>query len=774
MGFTDRLKAGARNALGLGQRMDAASDVAKINELANQLHSIKSRIERREDAFSNSISGMGNPDYDARQWTRPVYGKFLHKEELDALYLHEESARKVVDVPVGDAARTGFRVLVNDDDAARKKTEPFKQALGALELERRCKKAHTHVRKYGGAAIVMLCDDLAPIDEPIDYDSLRNIDALKVFHRFEIKPWRAYDTSRLGPKWGETELFELRPETPFALQGVTFTGRMLIHESRVIPFFGREVGEEMRSYYDGWGQPHLEASYATIENLGVLFSTAASKTQELVYDVHKVHGLADLMFGQSRHTPGKTALEDRVRIVKLLKSIYRVILVDAENEDWETRSIDFKGIRELFEVFSQQYSLSTDLPLTKALGQSPAGFNSADKTGERNYYDGISSQQEELWKPAIDKVVHVLSRASEGPTRGEALEEWEVIFGDHERPSPKEEAEIRKLHTEADKIVVDLGVMDPDEARRRYEQGEFSTDIALERREPKGDDGGGDGSDGGGVRRQEQMPNGAQMSAIKDIAESMFLGKLPRASSVGMTGFFLAVPEQEAQKILGLDDPVAVAWLDRVQEAAGNQTSSPPPPPQPTAPDVEQLRSDALDWREDYSNTSMMIALFPPSEWAERCAPYTDIPLDELHLTLVYLPDVDDRLAENILATMASLAPTLEVLTLGVTGPSAFFNDASIARVLLLSGLGLARLRAQVVAALEQRGQLTRQNHDFIPHLTLGYRAPKEGIDPDLLVKPMEVTWPTFKAGHLAIVRGGQKFTFPMGHLAASQTTEEE
>ncbi len=771
MGFTDRLKAGARSALGLEQRTDAASDVARINELANQLHSIKSRIERREDAFSNSISGMGNPDYDARQWTRPVYGKFLHKEELDALYLHEESARKVVDVPVGDAARTGFRVLVNDDETTSKKTEPFKQALNALRLERHCKKAHTHVRKYGGAAIVMLCDDFAPIDEPIDYESLRNIDALKVFHRFEIKPWRAYDTSRLGPKWGETELFELRPETPFALQGATFTGRMLVHESRVIPFFGREVGEELRGYYDGWGQPHLEASYATIENLGVLFSTAASKTQELVYDVHKVQGLADLMFGQSRHTPGKTALEDRVRIVKLLKSIYRVILVDAENEDWETRSIDFKGIRELFEVFSQQYSLSTDLPLTKALGQSPAGFNSADKTGERNYYDGIASQQEELWKPAIDRIVYVLSRASEGPTRGEELEEWEVIFGDHERPSPKDEAEIRKLHTESDKILSDLGAMTPDEARRRYEQGEFSTDLALERREPASNQVGGEG---GEIRRQEQMPNGAQMSSIKDIAVAMFQAELPRAASVGMTGFFLAVPEQEAQKILGLDDPEAVAWLERVQQAAGNQTSSPPPPPQPTAPDVEQLRSDALDWREDYSNTSMMIALFPPSEWAQRCAPYTDIPLDELHLTLVYLPDVDDDLAESILATMASLAPTLEVLTLGVTGPSAFYNPTSIARVLILSGFGLVKLRTQVVAALEQRGQLTRQNHDFNPHLTFGYHDPARGVDPALVFKPMEVTWPTFKAGHLAVVRGGQKFTFPMGHLAASQTTEEE
>ena len=770
MKIIGQVRSAVRNAFTPATRMDASDVLESFGQNLERVEQLASRM----DAFANEKTGLGTASHDPRTSNRVAHGRLLSEQELEALWLHSVPGRKIVDTPVEDAARAGFRILVSEDETTDKKTEPFKQIFGesGLKVGRKLKKAHRYQRKYGGGAIVLICDDKNRLDEPIDFASLRSIKGLKVFHRFEISPHTTYDDTEFDEKWGETELYDLHPSTPYA-SGAGGIGYTHVHASRVIPFFGREVDEERKSDYEGWGQPHLEAGYEAIEALGILFETVASKTQGMIYDIYKTTGIRDLLFGASSTGSGRTKLEERVSVSNYAKGVFRAIAVDKDFEEWETRSLDFKGVRELFEIFCQYFSMATDMPLTKLLGQSPAGFNSSDSTGERNYYDNVEGMLKDLYEPALNYLVLVACQAKEGPTDGVMLESWEVAFGDVERPTPLESAEIRKLHTEADQMSINMGVMSQDEGRRRYEQGKYSTELALQRREPEDGKVGGEG--GGEVRRQEQMPNGAQMTAIKDIAVSMFQAQLPRASSVGMTGFFLAVSEQEAQKILGLDDPVAVAWLDQVQQAAATQSSSPPPPPQqPAVQQVEEVRADALDWREDYSSTSMMIAFFPPSEWSARCADYTEFPIDELHLTLVYLPDVDDELAEQVVATLTSLAPTLDQLTLGVQGPGAFFNEASIARHLILSGFGLTRLRTQIVAALEQRGQLTRQNYDFNPHLTLGYHDRAQGVDPKLVLAPMEKTWPTFKAGHLAVVRDGKKITIPLGTMLASLNHEEE
>jgi hypothetical protein len=64
--------------------------------------------------------------------------------------------------------------------------------------------------------------------------------------------------------------------------------------------------------------------------------------------------------------------------------------------------------------FSQQLSGSSEIPLVRLFGQSPAGLNSTGESDIRSYYDSINSKQEAHLRNPVEMIIKVLWRSVTG------------------------------------------------------------------------------------------------------------------------------------------------------------------------------------------------------------------------------------------------------------------------------------------------------------------------------------------------------------------------
>ncbi len=119
------------------------------------------------------------------------------------------------------------------------------------------------------------------------------------------------------------------------------------------------------------------------------------------------------------------------------------------------------------------------MPQALLFGRAPAGQNATGDSDWQNYYNYIHGQQEAVLQPALERLVHYVMIAKDGPFAGKELKDWKIEFTPLKELTEKEWAEIRKTNAETDEINVRTGIIHQNEARSRYE-GSYSMEITLD------------------------------------------------------------------------------------------------------------------------------------------------------------------------------------------------------------------------------------------------------------------------------------------------------
>lgn len=523
----------------------------------------------RQDDVQNAMSGLGMAR-DRSTATDPRAGRGLEDREILDLYLHDRFARLIVDRPAKDATRRGWEIEVEDSDRTDD-SNPFADDLRRLEVRKKFRKAHEWARLRGGAGVMMILDDDGALEEPIT-GQVRGIEALHVFSRPELVPAQWNDDLQ-SPEFDEPTHYFLHPQARRS-SGVRSAYQDVVHADRIIRFEGLPVPEDSSLDYDrqDWGQPVLEAAWGALKDISAASQAIASLLHETQFGVLKLKDLKTLIAaGKDDPTTGLSA---RLDAIAEGRSFLKSIVLDSE-EEYELRDANFSGALEAYEVAQQNLSSVTRIPLTLLFGQSPQGFSTEDGTGIQNYYDGVRAMQREKYEPALKRVVDRLAEA-----KGLEDLEYSIKFHDLETPDEKEEAEIRKLYSEADATNIQNGVLDPDEVRTRYEGPGVSQDVVINSESaddktraemleeldrvmeegPEIDDGVPDdqGPDegGGSDGEADRNFNGAQITALKEVIQDVSTGELPESGAIQIlkTGF-------------GLSDVEARAFFEDAEEA---------------------------------------------------------------------------------------------------------------------------------------------------------------------------------------------------------------
>src|SRR6185312_978190 len=339
----------------------------------------------RTDGWANQVTGVGtmrdkrmsavfSPDY----FTQP---------ELELMYRGNDIAARIVDDAPKEMVRMGFEVLSDDKDGAEAVNAAAGQGgddseIPALPVLKEFEKALRHRRAFGGGAVLLGVDDGQDPIMPLDESRIRSFTYLTAFTPEEMQPASRY-TDPMHPKYGKPKVYRLIPMIAAsagilgpdvkAIQPASY--QTLIHETRIIAFEGNIVSRRQQalSYNFGWGDGELARAWRVIRDFDTSWDGAAHLLQDFSQGVLKIKGLYQLV--ASTKDGDQNGVATRLMALDMMRSIARLIPVDADGEDFERKTTPLSGYPEMLDRFSNRVSAAARMPVSRLLGQAPAGLN---------------------------------------------------------------------------------------------------------------------------------------------------------------------------------------------------------------------------------------------------------------------------------------------------------------------------------------------------------------------------------------------------------------
>jgi uncharacterized protein len=414
---------------------------AENNDAAKPLDPVKTL-----DSWINPTTGVGGMDDKSagfifvpgtdRLWTT-IY--------LAELYEVDDICARIVDALTDAAFERGWSL---ESNLEAQQAEAVRDSLDYFRVQLQLTRTRKWSRLYGGAALYIGSDD-GPQDARLQYGG--RLHFLQPYERDELQPHRYYDDP-LSPKFGEPSHYRLTPIRSVAAAAQS----VLIHESRLIIMHGVDTTPRKRAQNNGWGSSVLIRPMKAVQQFYAAYAIVLSILGDANQNVYKWKGLADLLLA------GKDEIiEARMRLMDRVRSTVKGIAVDAEEEDFVRSQINVSGIDAVLDKYALRISSAAKMPATVLHGQSPAGMNATGESDLRNWGSQAETERRDTLTPALERIVRIIFRAKNGPTRGQEPATWSIKWPSLWAPTPREEAEIRSINSQTDQTYVDMQVLTP-------------------------------------------------------------------------------------------------------------------------------------------------------------------------------------------------------------------------------------------------------------------------------------------------------------------------
>lgn len=413
------------------------------------------------DDYANAVMGSGTRR-DRSTLTRASMPTILQQTELEALYLGDGFARKVVDVVAEEMTRAGIEMEDMDESAES-------EVLAKLEELDAMKHANDSIRwsrLFGGAVMVMGLNDGGQLDTPLNEDGIKDVEFLRVYDRYQATVQNRV-TDPMSPEYGQVEMWLMSPHTGGA--------PYLVHNSRVHIFDGDAIPDRLRFSNDGWGVSALQSCMDQLKRLGMSHQWVNMLLERSQQAVHSIPGLASAL----RQPGGEALIQKRADVVDMVRGILNTIIIDGE-ENYTVSSQTMAGVPDVMDRFAEALSAVSNIPVTLLMGRSPGGMNSTGKSDSDNWYARIESMQNDILRKPLDRLVTIILKS-----KGKEPGDYKLCFKPLSVPTDKEAAEVEKLKEEAKKIKMEtatgyagINALDPDEIRQGLED-EYDIDASL-------------------------------------------------------------------------------------------------------------------------------------------------------------------------------------------------------------------------------------------------------------------------------------------------------
>lgn len=430
----------------------------------------------RQDGYSNLLNKYGTKQDNS---TAYQYNQEIITNDMELIRLYEGNGlfTKIIDRPSEEAVKHGFDIDYGDEDI----TEYVDDRMDDLELEEKFATAEKWARLYGGSIIVMLVDDGRGLEEPLDWSNVRSIEELRVFERAIVQPdytsmyhFHFLDTINSNKPFGEPEYYQV-----FSIYGY-FT----VHRSRCLVFRnGRLPEQTTNAIYRYWGIPEYVKIKRALRECITSHEDGVKLLERSVQAIYKMKNLANMLSTED----GENKVLQRLQVIDMARGILNSIAIDTDGEDYDFKSLQMSGIKDVIDSTCNMLSAVTNIPQTILFGRSPAGMNSTGESDFENYYNMVENIQKQNMKANARTVIDLILK--QGMLEGKIPEvpKYKMKFAALWSMSDIEQANVEqtKAQTEYTKaqtaqIYMDSNVLDPSEVRNSLaSEGEFEVEEVI-------------------------------------------------------------------------------------------------------------------------------------------------------------------------------------------------------------------------------------------------------------------------------------------------------
>lgn len=421
----------------------------------------KETASLRLDGFSNIMTGIGARNSRVNRTFYDPVSCILDQNTLTEIYRSNGMGRRVVNLIVDDAMRTFIQAdnnLLNE--------------LSRVQAKQHIVDAATWGRLYGGSVLVAFVDDGKSLDRPLDYSKITKLAALRSYDRYQVS-WLPDDLSKnlYDGYYGEPEVFMISP-----LEGEPFR----VHRSRLQIFSGARVPNRIKAMNNYWNDSAVQAVYESLRNYCSSMNASAEIIQDFIQSVLSVNGLQN-MIAQG----AESCVDERIRVLNLSRSVAKMILLDAENENYSKQASSVSGLSDLIDRFAENICATTDIPFSKLTGRSPGGLGSTSHNDLENWDNVVEAYRTDEISPKIDWLVDILE-AQRVWVDGKRPASFEWEFPPLKVANELEIAEIKLKNAQVDAIYMDRGAVDPRFMfEKRMEGGNYQADPFMDQAEIK-------------------------------------------------------------------------------------------------------------------------------------------------------------------------------------------------------------------------------------------------------------------------------------------------
>lgn len=444
----------------------------RLNERGREILRRKNGAVRphREDGYVNLLNKYGTKQDNSEAYKferEPV----IPDMQLTGLYEGNGLFSKIIDTPAEEALKHGFDLNLKSDEL----NAFVEDALDDLEWEEKAATAIKWARLYGGALIVMLIDDGRGLEEPVDWEHIRSIDELRVYERSIVQPDYAslyqqdYGGKGVGnrvSKFGQPEYYYVS----------SIYGSFKVHESRCLVFRNGVLPEQTsNATYLFWGMPEYVRIRRALRETVTAHTDSVKLLERSVQAIYSMKGLASLLTTDD----GENQVLKRLQLVDTSRGLLNSIAIDSEGEQYEFKTFQFSGVKDVIDATCNMLSALTNIPQTILFGRSPAGMNATGDSDFESYYNFVEKIQRLMLKRNLRTLLDVVFRA--GIASGDVAEEpdYKLEFKPLWSLSDTEQAAVDQtkaqtalVKAQTAQAYVDMQALDPTEVRRRLASDE--------------------------------------------------------------------------------------------------------------------------------------------------------------------------------------------------------------------------------------------------------------------------------------------------------------
>lgn len=355
-----------------------------------------------DGGLENLAAGLGSA-LDRTNATRFVDVQNLNLPDADAAYRATWLARKMNDLPADEMFRKWITVQWDGSGDNTSDVTRVMDALTTFGVRRHGRSCKRWARLYGGAVFVLGLgtDDMR---EPFDRAKVKRGDLrwLRPFDRHRCiaipMPLTADPES---PNYGLPNYYQL-----MNVDGTPMTGAQtgIVHWSRVVRWEGREVPWFKFRANGYWHDSNLLAMIDSLKGYGTTTAGIANMVFDANVDVMKSAKLVERIGMKN----GKDLIFQRYSVGAMLKSMYRMLIIDKDNEDYERKTYAFSGLSNVMNEFRIDCAGAADMPVTKLFGTSATGLNATGEGDQTSFYDDVAAKQESEVRPPLFETVKLV------------------------------------------------------------------------------------------------------------------------------------------------------------------------------------------------------------------------------------------------------------------------------------------------------------------------------------------------------------------------------